>query len=465
MACTILPPPVDDLDLEKLDGDLDPEKLDDEIRKTRARLAELEAAARELRRKATGEKPEPRRMRFTKTAIAALKPPSSGILIVWDTVISGLGCRIMSSGTKSYFLQRRTKKGEGVKLTVGRCDRITSEMAREKARELISRLELGERPDVELRAARRSREVQAEAPTVTELWQRWLADHAQQHKAMGSLAADASLWRNHIEPRLGRLKVAEVEREHVARLHAEVTRRSGPVAANRTLALLSTLFGYGELHLKLRVGSPTKGVKRNREHKRERYLKPHEIRRLLAVLDGHDDLANAALRLLLLTGARKGELLSMRWSDIDLSSSTWTKPASITKQQEPHHLALSTTATALLAALPAPSDPAARVFRRLSEAKLRRAWEKARDAARLDGVRLHDLRHAHASLAISAGIPLAVVGGLLGHSNHATTSRYAHLHDDPQRAAAERVGELLEALRGGAEAEVVPLTPRSGGGR
>jgi integrase len=286
---------------------------------------------------------------------------------------------------------------------------------------LISRLELGERPDVELRAAQRSRQAQAEAPIVADLWQRWLADHAQQHKAEGSLAADGSLWRNHVEPRLGRLRVAEVERAHLARLHAEVTRQSGPVAGNRTLALLSTLFGYAEHHLGWRAGNPTKGVRSNPEHRRSRYLQPAEIRRLLAALGEHDDLANVALRFLLLTGARKGEVLSMRWSDLDLAAGVWVKPHTSTKQKREHRLALSTVATTLLAVLPVPSNPAARVFRRLSEAKLRRAWERARDAARLDGVRLHDLRHAHASLAISSGIPLAVVGSLLGHSNHTTT--------------------------------------------
>jgi hypothetical protein len=123
MACTILPPSIDDLD---------PEGLAQDIREARARLAVLEAAARALRR-AKSEKAEPCRLRFTKTSIAAIKPPTSGIAIYWDTVVSGLGVRVMPTGTRTYFLQRRTRDGTGIKLTVGRAGRITSEQARARA--------------------------------------------------------------------------------------------------------------------------------------------------------------------------------------------------------------------------------------------------------------------------------------------------------------------------------------------
>ena len=212
----------------------------------------------------------------------------------------------------------------------------------------------------------------------------------------------------------------------------------------------------------MRPDNPVRGVDRNPEHKRHRYLTATELTRLAKALDGlRDQGAANAVRLLLLTGARRGELLAARWADIDLIAGVWTKPAATTKQAALHRVPLSTAACALLADMkghgnsewlfPTPRNSARH---RLD---IDDAWEALRKAADIPDVRTHDLRHSYASTLASAGLSLPVIGALLGHTTPATTARYAHLLDDPLRAATERASVILT---GAAPAEVVPLPVR-----
>jgi integrase len=161
---------------------------------------------------------------------------------------------------------------------------------------------------------------------------------------------------------------------------------------------------------------------------------------------------------LLLTGARRGELLAATWTDIDLGAGIWTKPGATTKQTTEHRVPLAAPARELLTAMQAQAGAAA-VY--LFPARggghrphINEAWIQLRTAAGLPGVRLHDLRHSFASLLASSGSSLPLIGALLGHTTPVTTARYAHLFDDVQRSAVERVGAIIERRE---SAEIVPL--------
>ena len=174
-----------------------------------------------------------------------------------------------------------------------------------------------------------------------------------------------------------------------------------------------------------------------------------------------DVAAANAIRLLLLTGARRGELLAAQWSDVDLEAGIWTKPGATTKQRTEHRVPLSAAARTLLAKMRSQADDGAEyVFPARGgghRPHVNAAWIAARKAAKLNGVRLHDLRHTYASVLASAGLSLPVIGALLGHATPITTHRYSHLFDDPLRAATERASAILT---GKAPADIVPLERR-----
>jgi integrase len=195
---------------------------------------------------------------------------------------------------------------------------------------------------------------------------------------------------------------------------------------------------------RLRPDNPCKGVERNREHARKRYLSPDELVRLTRALAKYRDQRVAdVFRLLLLTGARRGEVLSAKWEQFDLEQEVWTKPAASTKQKVEHQIPLSAPARQLLASLPKQDEWLFPGYGGRHRISLEHSWKLICKAAGITGLRIHDLRHSYASALVSAGFSLPVIGALLGHSHPQTTHRYAHLLDDPLRKATERAGEIL----------------------
>jgi integrase len=269
-----------------------------------------------------------------------------------------------------------------------------------------------------------------------------------------------ALIKNEVVPALGRMKVAAVGFEDVDRLHRKISQRA-PYLANRLLAMLSKMFGLAVLW-NMRPASPVRGMQRNQEIKRKRYLSNDELARLIKALAKHHNREAAdAIRLLLLTGARKSEVLSATWSQFDFGTGTWTKPGATTKQKTDHIIPLSAPARQLLAQIHERSSSPKFVFPGPGptghRTNLKRDWALICKTAGIVGLRVHDLRHSFAAQLASAGVGLHVVGGLLGHTQPQTTSRYAHLFDDTLRAATERVGAIIT---GKAPAEILPLPKR-----
>jgi integrase len=258
------------------------------------------------------------------------------------------------------------------------------------------------------------------------------------------------------------MKVAGVSYADIDALHRKISARA-PVHANRVLALLSRMFSLA-IRWGLRSDNPVKGVERNQEHKRQRYLTGAELARLTTALaELRDQGAANVVRLALLTGCRRGEALAARWADFELAAGVWTKPGATTKQKTTHRVPLSAAACQLLAEMKAQAGDSEWLFpARFTPHRLDidDAWAILRKTAGIPDVRLHDVRHTFASVLASSGLSLPIIGQLLGHTTAQTTLRYSHLLDDPLRAATERAAAVIT---GKAPAKVVPLPDRRRG--
>jgi len=250
-------------------------------------------------------------------------------------------------------------------------------------------------------------------------------------------------------PKLGSRKVPAITRRDIETIH--IALKETPYKANRVLALLSKMFSLA-IEWGWRADNPAKGIERYHEEKRHRWLSDDELKQLCAVLAEHPNQRAAnAVRLQLLTGARLGEVLKSRKIDFDLKRGIWTKPSHHTKQKRTEHIPLSAQAIALVSEVIEQSEATeTHLFPGDVPGKplegIKTFWRGVVAKAEIPDYRLHDNRHTHASHLVSSGLSLEIVGRLLGHTNPATTQRYAHLADDPLRAAANRFGEKFDAL-------------------
>jgi integrase len=386
--------------------------------------------------------------KLTDKLVRALERPAAGNKIHYDSEVKGFGCRVTAAGAIAFVVNyRRRADGLERRYTIGSYPSWSVAAAREKAKELKRHIDGGGDPVGELVLERG-------APTVANLAERFLAEHVIKLQ-LHTQDDCRSMLRNDVLPALGRFKVAAVQFEHIERLHTKITARA-PVRANRAIALVSKMFSLA-IKWRMRADNPRRGVERNREHARRRYLTPEETARLLAALsDDPDQDAADAFRLLLLSGARKNEAMTATFDQFDLAAGYWRKPPAPTKSKGRPDVPLSMAAKQMLAAREAKRGASSRVFD-CDRNSLLRAWRRICRAAKIDDARVHDLRHTHASRLASAGVGLHTIGTLLGHSNPKTTHRYAHLLDDPLRAATEKASALIT---GAPSAEIKPLHGR-----
>jgi integrase len=396
---------------------------------------------------------------LTDQLVRSLEPPTTGNRITYDDTVKGLGARVTSNGARAFILTYSVRgSGRQRRYTIGGCDRWTATDARAEARRLKALVDAGGDPLRDLQDER-------EAPTMADL----IACFREEHfpRLRPSTRADYTLMlKGHVVPFFGeRRKVRDVVFADVDRLHRRITEAGHGYRANRVLALVSKMFALAVVW-GWRETNPCKGIKRNREHHRRRYLMPDELARLTKVLAEEPDRDFVdIIRLLLLTGARRGEVRSMKWADLDLGAGTWSKPPSGVKQHEHHQVPLSAPARQILAErLARKTDDSEFVFpgdgSKGHLMNVWRAWRRLLEAAGITGLRLHDLRHSFASELVSGGASLPLIGALLGHSNPATTSRYSHLYTDVQVAAVERVGAAVMNAGKTGSAEVTPLKKR-----
>lgn len=392
-------------------------------------------------------------MKLTKRAVDALMAGPERYL-AWDIELKGFGVRVSPQGRKTYIVRYRTIGGARRMLTLATSEILTAEEAREEARRALARAAMGGDPQ-RMKAERRAE------MTVRELCELYMEEGTATKKAT-TLQIDRIRIKRHINPRIGNMKVTDVARADIQRLMIDVGNgnirkdatphtRGGKGAAARTVGLLGGIFSFA-VEYGLIEQNPVRGVKRYRDNRRDRFLSPAELARLGDVLtqleaDGADPRHVAIIRLLALTGARKSEIACLRWSELDLDRGLLRLRDSKTG---PKVIPLGEAARELLAALKPNDSRYLFPDRRRPDqptANLDWAWVGIRRKAGLEDVRIHDLRHTFASAGLASGEGLPLIGKLLGHAHVATTSRYAHLADDPLRAAADRISRnVAEAL-------------------
>ncbi|HKM71338.1 MAG TPA: tyrosine-type recombinase/integrase [Stellaceae bacterium] len=375
--------------------------------------------------------------------------------IVWDSGLPGFAARRQHSDAVSYVLKYRIRSGRQQRWhTIGRHGAPwTPETARAEALRVLGEVAKGADPAGAKAAAKA-------APTVTELAVRFLAEHAEAKRKPRTAREYRRLIEKVILPVLGQRRVADVTRQDVARLHH--AKRATPTEGNRTLALLSVMFTFAERQGERLDGSnPCRHVERFPQRLRERFLSADELARLgdtLAAYRG-SPYHPATIKLLVFTGARLSEVLGLQWDWVSLERGEARLPDSKTGAKT---IYLPPPALEVLAGLPRVEGNPYVLGARRSTTFIEKPWRVIREAAGLTDVRLHDLRHAFASVAASAGMGLPIIGKMLGHTQVQTTQRYAHLASDPVKAAAAAVaGKIAAAMKGNAGADnVEPLRPQ-----
>lgn len=425
-------------------------------------------------------------IKLTKRAIDGLKPRPGADYFVWDAELKGFGIRVAPAGRKVFALGYRARGSRQFRrLTLGAYGPLTPDEARRIAKSQLGAIAEGADPATARQDVRR-------APTVAELGEHYLAD-ARARRKPSTAVEYARLWKKHVVPALATRKVAAVTTADVARLHRAM--RDTPYVANRTLSVMGAFFTFAAREgIRTRHDNPARMVEFYPEHARERFLTAEEFTRLGEALaraerDGTapapvhrrrprspatakhrpksadtpkpaNPFTIAALRILALTGCREGEILSLRWDAVDFERGFLRLADTKTGRSiRP----LGAAAADVLAGLPRDAG-SPYVFPGLTAGshlrEIKKVWAAVRHAAKLDGVRLHDLRHSFGSVSAIGGDSLLVIRALLGHADVTTTQRYAHLGDDPARNAADRASGTIASWLSGRGPLPLPL-PRA----
>jgi integrase len=420
--------------------------------------------------------------RITKRSVDALIcPPGKDREFLWDEALAGFGVGAFPSGKKVYVAQYR-QNGRSRRATIGEHGRLTPDEARSEAKKLLGVAEAGSDPIAERRKER-------EVRTFGSVADDFLSLHVATKRKGRTGDEYRRILQTCILPAIGSRRIVEVKRVDIARLHGKLV--DTPYAANRALALISAIWNWAARRDEVSASSnPCQGIERYPEQGRERFLKPVELAQLGAALaEGEtiglpydidetnpkakhapkadarrvklDLFACAAIRLLILTGARLREILDARWENLDLERGVIFL-ADLKTGRKPVYL--SAAAQTVLVSLPRVSGNPyiiAGEQEGAPRADLKKPWAAVCKAAGLQGVRLHDLRHSFASIGAGASIGLPVIGKLLGHSQAATTHRYAHLDADPLRRAVDTIGATISAAMDGNKAASIVCFKKS----
>ena len=380
---------------------------------------------------------------ISKRTVEALKVGKDTVF--WDSELSGFGVRVYPSGSKYYVVQTRADGKAAKRVTVGRHGIVTAEEARRRAALIIARIKAGDEPVPEPLAV-----TLADSPTVGDLAGVYLDEHVTVRCKPKTVAMYRLIVDKHLLPALGKTPALAVDHARVTELHHSL--RTTPVMANQVVGTLSRIWNAAENRgLVPEASNPCRLVVKNRERRRERFLSEEEFRRLGRLLaeaetcKGVSVHAVAAIRLLLLTGCRRNEILTMRWRDVDLEARELNLVDSKTGART---VPLSPEAVDVLLNIPRvdgnpyviPGKIRGRHLRNLND-----PWNLIRKRAGIEDMRLHDCRHSFASRALALGEGLPMIGRLLGHARVETTARYAHLARDSVRESAIRISDSIAA--------------------
>jgi integrase len=373
---------------------------------------------------------------------------------LWDAKLRGFGLFVHQSGTKSFILKKRTVNNRQIKLTIGRFGELTIDQARKIAVERTTELIKGNDPSQSKRNAR-------EIPRFDHFARRYLTEHCEVKNKPSTLRSNKSVIEKILIPRFGAMAISRFGHDEVVKLRNRM--RHIPYRANRAIALLRHMMNWAEqLGYRPSHTNPCPKGTMFAEKKRNRFLAEDELLRLATVLDAEETEWRRllphfawklsivfAIRLLVLTGARLSEILTLEWEDVDLKQRMiWLKDSKTGAKP----IYLSDQAVEVLQSIPrASANPYVIVGQRSAShlINLEKPWRRIRGAAGLRDVRLHDLRHTYASFGVTSGLGLPIIGALLGHRSATTTHRYAHVGNNPAHEAAQHIGKRIGASLNG----------------
>ena len=381
-------------------------------------------------------------MNFTKSILEQqVAPEGNSRRYIYDEKESGLLLQITGAGRKTFQLYKK-HRGRPVRVTIGTFPDLTVEQARKRALEIKVELAHGENPNDTTRAQRKEM-------TFSDLFTEYLERHAKTKKR--SWEADQEAFTRHLANTIGRKKISAISRKDIAAIHSKIG-KDHPTAANRILALVSSVFGRAIEFGLWESLNPCLGVKRFPEQSRDRFMNGDELGRFFEALKQEPNTTTTDFFLVaLLTGARRSNVLSMRWSDLDLKGATWKIQE--TKNGTPQTVALSEAVLEILQDRRKRASsffvfPGKGITGHLVEPK--KSWARICKTAEIEGVRIHDLRRTLGSWQAITGASLSIIGKSLNHKSHATTAIYARLDMDPVRAIVDKAtAAMMEAVNSG----------------
>ena len=389
---------------------------------------------------------------FTKCDVDALLPRAERY-IVWDDDLPGFGVRVETSGRKTFVCRYRSRRVRR-QYTIGRYGVLTAEAARGEARRILGSVVLGDDP-----ASVRHKE--RAAIRLSDLLEAFLEGHGPKLKRLTREDYRRALLK-HVVPLVGRMPAEAVTGRELNRIHLKLA--GSPHRANSVMTYVSSMYSWAAKNgYVAKDCNPARGIKQFKVSGRERYLTTEELERLVSILRLaetrglpwnikaadrtlkhvpkteqpviYPSHVTGTIRLLLFTGCRLREILHLRWAEVDLERGLLLLPDSKTGRKT---VLLNAAAISVLSSL---GKVGAYVIPGTDQNKprhdLKRPWGHIRSAAKLEGVRIHDLRHTYASIGAGAGL-----GRLLGHTSTTTTQRYAHLADDPLKRESEAIGDV-----------------------
>jgi integrase len=369
---------------------------------------------------------------------------------LWDAKLRGFGLFVHKSGTKSFILKKRTVNNRQTKITIGRFGDLTIDQARKLAVGHANELIKGNDPSQSKRNAR-------DIPRFDDFAKRYLVEHCEVKNKPTTLRSNKSVIEKILIKRFGAMPISKFGHDEVVKLRNSM--RHIPYRANRAIALLRHMMNWAEqLGFRPPHTNPCPKGTMFAEKKRNRFLAEDELLRLAKALDAEETQWRRtlphfawklsivfAIRLLVLTGARLSEILTLKWEDIDLKQRTiWLKDSKTGAKP----IYLSDQAVEVLQSIPRSNSNAHVIVGQRTGSclvNLEKPWRRIRKAAGLPDVRIHDLRHTYASYGMASGLGLPIIGALLGHRSSTTTHRYAHLGNSPARQAAQHIGTQISS--------------------
>jgi integrase len=401
----------------------------------------------------------PNRVRLTEKITRDATPVEGRDYQIFDDDVRGFAVCIYRGGGRAFTFDYRYA-GRQRRMTFARWPAWSVTAARDRARELRRDVDLGLDP-------LSTRDALREQPRIDDLIERYLREHTPRLSPRNA-SDQVTMMQKLVAPHWGKRLVCEITKSDVETLLSKIAEgrarphkaspnnrarklkppKPTPVRANRVGEALRKMFSLA-VEWGMRSDNPATGFHRRLETARERFLSQSEIDRLAAALDAEEDQRAAGIiRMCMLTGARVGEVRQARFEQFNLELGIWSKPAATTKQRKIHRVPISPDVAAIVRQrqliVPKgspwlfPGDVPGQPVQ-----EIRCFWKRIQKATDLEDVRIHDLRHTFASLLVSGGASLEMIGKLLGHTQMQTTQRYAHLLDAPLRAGLDAVATAM----------------------